>query len=137
MVWEKTLWEHEERLRKVFLKIGESGLKLNKPKCQIRKWSIVFLEHIISSEGINLILRKLKQSLKCSCQGQLIELQRFLGMVNYLGKFISNLAEHTTQLSNLLKKDVWMTKATIRRNLKFRNHSEPCLKFSIENCQLV
>ena len=33
------------------------------------------------------------------------ELQRFPGMVNYLGKLISHLAEHTTPLHNL-KKDV-------------------------------
>ena len=75
---EENFMEHEERLRKVFLKIGESGLKLNKPKSLIRKWSIVFLEHIILSEGINLILRKLKQSLKCPCQGQLMNYRDFL-----------------------------------------------------------
>ena len=34
------------------------------------------------------------------------ELQVFLCMVNYLGKFIPNVAEHTTPLRNLLKKDV-------------------------------
>ena len=34
------------------------------------------------------------------------ELQRFLVMVNYLGKFIPNLTEHTTPLRNLLKKGV-------------------------------
>ena len=51
-VWGKTLHEHDECLRKVFLKIRESHLKLNKTKCQIRKQSIVFLGHIISSEGI-------------------------------------------------------------------------------------
>ena len=34
------------------------------------------------------------------------ELLRFLSMVNYLEKFIPNLAEHTTPLRNLLKKDV-------------------------------
>ena len=48
----KTLQEHDKRLRKVFLKIIESGLKLNKTKCQIGKQSIVFFGHIISSEGI-------------------------------------------------------------------------------------
>ena len=54
-----------------------------------------------------MILRKLKELLKCPCQDQSVnELQRFLGMVNYLGKFIPNLAEHTTPLRNLLKKDV-------------------------------
>ena len=41
VVWGKT-WEHDERLRKVFLKTRESGLKLNKTKRQIRKQSIVF-----------------------------------------------------------------------------------------------
>ena len=53
VVWGKTLQEHGERLRKVFLKMRESGLKLNKSKFQIRKHSIVFLGHIISSEGKN------------------------------------------------------------------------------------
>ena len=33
------------------------------------------------------------------------ELQRFLGMANYLEKFIPNLAQHTTLLCNLLKID--------------------------------
>ena len=48
----KTLQERDERLRKVFLKIRETGLKLNKTKCQIRKKLIVFLGHITSSESI-------------------------------------------------------------------------------------
>ena len=54
IVWGKTLQEHDKRQRKVFLKIRESGLKLNKTSCQIRKQSIVFLGHIISSEGIKI-----------------------------------------------------------------------------------
>ena len=36
------------------MKIRESGLKLNKTKCQIRKQSIVFLGHIVSSEDIKI-----------------------------------------------------------------------------------
>ena len=54
IVWGKTLQEHDKRQRKVFLKIREIGLKLNKTKCQIRKQSIVFFGHIISSEGIKI-----------------------------------------------------------------------------------
>ena len=33
------------------------------------------------------------------------ELQRFLGMVNYLAKFIPNLTSHTVNLRKLLEKD--------------------------------
>ena len=36
----------------------------------------------------------------------LAEFQRFLGMVNYLGKFIPNLAEVTAPFQVLLKKDI-------------------------------
>ena len=54
VVWGRILQGHEERLRKIFLKIRENGLKLNKTKCQIRKQSIVFLGHIISLEGIKI-----------------------------------------------------------------------------------
>ena len=61
IVWGKTLQDHDERLRKVFFKIRESGLKLNKTKRPIRKQSIIFLGYIISQKVIKLILRKLKQ----------------------------------------------------------------------------
>ena len=37
VIWGKTLEEHDNRLRKVLLKVRESGLKLNKNKCQFRK----------------------------------------------------------------------------------------------------
>ena len=52
VIWRKTLAEHYNRLQKVLFKVRESGLKLNRNKCQFRKDSIVFLGHIISSEGI-------------------------------------------------------------------------------------
>ena len=106
VVWGKTLQEYDERLRKVFLKIRESGLKLNKTKCQIRKQSIVFLGHIISSEGIKIDPSKTEAITKMPLPRSVNDLQRFLGMINYLGKFIPNLAEHATPLRNLLKKDV-------------------------------
>ena len=104
VIWGKTLAEHDNRLRKVLLKVRESGLKLNKNKCQFRKNSIVFLGHIIFSEGIRVDPSKTDAITKMSVPQSLAELQRFLGMVNYLGKFIPNLAEVTGPLRALLKK---------------------------------
>ena len=106
VIWEKTLAEHSNRLRKVLLKVRESGLRLNKNKCQFCKNSIVFLGHIISSEGIKVDPSKTDAITKMSVPQSLTELQRFLGMVNYLSKFIPNLAEVTAPLRVLLKKDV-------------------------------
>ena len=60
------------------------------------------------------------------------DLQRFLGMINYLGKCISNLAEHATPVRNLLKKDVVFKLQKLKfdaiENLKTLVTSAPCLK---------
>ena len=81
-------------------------MKLNKNKCQFRKNTIVFLGHIISSEGIRVDPSKTYAITKMSIPQSLTELERFLGMVNYLGKFIPNLAEVTAPFQVLLKKDI-------------------------------
>ena len=85
VIWGKTFAEHDNCLRKVLLKVRESGLKLIKNKCQFCKNSIVF---IISSEGIRVDSSKTGAITKLSVLQSLTELQRFLGMVNYLGKLI-------------------------------------------------
>ena len=117
VAWGKILQEHDERLRKVFLKIRENGLKLNKTKCQIRKQSIVFLGHIISSEGIKIDPSKTEAITKMPLPRPVNDLLRFLGMINYLGKFIPNLAEHATPLRNLLKKDVFLNYKSLNLTL--------------------
>ena len=73
----KTLAEHDNRLQKVLLKVRESGLKLNKNKCQFRKNSIVFLGHIISSEGIRVDLSKTDAITKTSVPQSLTGLKDF------------------------------------------------------------
>ena len=106
IVWGRTLAEHNERLNKVFLKIRKSGLKLNRKKCQIAVKSIVFLGHIISSEGVKVKPAKFEAITKMPLPNSVNELQRFLGMITYVGKFIPNLAEITSPLRTLLKKEV-------------------------------
>ena len=141
VVWGKTLQEHDERLRKVFLKIRESGLKLNKTKCQIRKQSIVFLGHIISSEGIKIDPSKTEAITKMPLPRSVNDLQRFLGMNNYLGKFIPNLTKHATPLHNLLKKDVvfklQMPQFDTTENLKTLVTSAACLKIFDSNLPIL
>ena len=78
VVWGKTLQEHDERLRKVFLKIRESGLKLNKTKCQIKNSRLYFWDTLFRQKVLNLIPQKLTQSLKCPSQGQLMSYRDFL-----------------------------------------------------------
>ena len=65
----------------MFLKIRKSGLKLNKKKCQTGGKSIVFLGHIISSEGEKVDPAKIEAVTKVPLPNSANELQRFLGMI--------------------------------------------------------
>lgn len=47
----KDLYCYNEALKEVLEKIINHGLKLNKSNCQIAVNELVFLEHIISSDG--------------------------------------------------------------------------------------
>ena len=82
------VWGLNKLLNKVFWKIRKSGLKLNKKKFQIGVKSIVLLRHIISSEGVKVDPAKIEAIPKMSLPNSVNELQRFLGMITYLGKFV-------------------------------------------------
>ena len=103
IVWGRTLAEHNECLNKEFLKICKSGPKLNNKKCQTGVNAIVFLRHIISSEGLQVNPAKTEPISKMPFSNSINELQWFIGMVIYLRKFLSNRAE--VSFSNLLKKN--------------------------------
>ena len=84
----------------------QSGLKLNKKKYQIGVKSIVFLGHIVSSEDVKVDPAKIEAITNMPLPNSVNELQRFLGMITYLGKFIPNLSEVTSPFRTLLKKEV-------------------------------
>ena len=88
--------------------------------------------HIISSEDIKIDPSKTEAITLMSLPRSVNELQRFLGMVNYLGKFVPILTKRTTPFCNLLKKDVVFElqkpELDAIENLKTLVTSAPCLK---------
>lgn len=87
--------QHDKALKEVLDKIRESGLKLNKKKCKIGVTETTFLCHVISAEGIKPDHRKIEAIANMQSPSNKTELQRFLGMVTYLGKFVPNLSDET------------------------------------------
>ena len=105
IIWGETLEELKNRTIKVFKSIKKQGLKLNKKRCLFNK-SEVFLGHRITCEGIFPDKWKVEAVTDMSYPINVKELQRLLGMVNYLGKFIPNLSNHTFNFWKLLEKDL-------------------------------
>ena len=62
--------------------------------------------NVYTPQGVKPDPNKVKAIKKMEASQTKQELQSFLGMVNYLGQYIKNMAEHTTNLRLLLRKDV-------------------------------
>ncbi|UYV82094.1 K02A2.6-like [Cordylochernes scorpioides] len=109
VVYGSSLEEHNERVRQVLKKIQEEGMTLNPEKCQFGVKTVKFLGHILSSEGLFIDEEKLDAITKMEAPRSTKELKSFLGMVNYLGKFIPNLADKLQPLNSLLStKNEWV-----------------------------
>ena len=104
IVWAETQEEHDKRLKQVLDVIKESGMKLNPQKCQFSQTEVIFLGHKVTADGIKPDPSKTSAIDNIPEPKTKLELQRFLGMINFIGKFIPNLAKIAGPLRELLHK---------------------------------
>ena len=97
--------EHDGRLDRVLERIEQSGLKLNQDKCVFKQPSLNFLGHYIDANGVQPSREKVEAIVHLQAPENVAELRRCLGMVNYLGRYINNLASLAKPLNDLLRKD--------------------------------
>ena len=63
------------------------------------------LGHIISEEGIKIDPKRIEEILQISHPRNIKELQYFIGKINFLRRFIPNLAELLRNITNMLKRE--------------------------------
>jgi hypothetical protein len=85
--------EHLRHLRRVFEKCRRFEISLNPKKCLFGLEEGKLLGHIISKEGIRIDPSRTEAILKIEHPRNLKELQSFIGQINFLRRFIPNLAE--------------------------------------------
>ena len=106
LIWEKDDNEYDKRLIQCLEKARKIGLTLNSSKCQFRCNGLTYLGHTISKDGINADANKIRAITEMPIPEDKEAVQRLLGMINYVGKFIPNLAKVTKPLRELLKKEI-------------------------------
>ena len=94
-----------QKLETVFQRIRELGLKLNKSKCEFVKDRIKFFGIEISKDGINADPEKISVIQNAKAPSSVSELRSFLGLCNYVSRFIKSFSEKTAVLRELLKKN--------------------------------
>ena len=104
LIFGKNVQEHDIRLEQVLLQIQAAGATLNQEKCQFCKPSLKFLGHLVDAAGIRPDPDKTSGITNLPTPQNISDLRCFLGMINQLGKFSSNLAEFTLPICELLSK---------------------------------
>lgn len=90
----------------VIQRLFNAGLKLNREKCLFNQTRVKFLGHIVTAGGLQADPEKLEAIIRLKTPSTKLQLQRALGMITYLGKFVPNLSDVTAPLRKLLTKEV-------------------------------
>ena len=89
----------------MFLTCRKYGISLNPKNSLFGLEEGKLLGHIISKDGIKIDPDRIEAILQILHPRNVKELQAFLGKINFLRRFIPNLAELIRLLNNMLKKD--------------------------------
>ena len=129
------------RTKLVLQALRNAGAKLNKEKCEFEVQKVKYLGHILSSEGIIIDPEKVEAIDRIKAPNCKKDLQRLLGMIQYLQKFIPNLSEKTHNMRLLLKKDAtWNWNEELEKELsEIKNilKNAPTLTFYNPNKSLI
>ncbi len=92
--------EHDQRVDEVMARIQRSGMTLN-DKCELSMTTTKCLGFITDEGGIYADPSKVAAISKFPAPHNVTELQRFLGMVNQMGRFAPNLTSLPSPLREL------------------------------------
>jgi len=105
LVMGTTAEEHLRNLENVLQRLEKHGIRLRKEKCQFVVPSVEYLGHKVDAEGLHATESKMQAIKKAPAPQNVQELRSFLGLLNYYGRFIENLASLLHPLHRLLRQD--------------------------------
>ena len=112
-------------------------MKLNPAKCVFARTEFIFLGHKVTGSGVKPDSSKISAIIDMPIPSNVKELQRFMGMINYPGKFLPSLSKASEPVWKLLEKDaIWsLEKPQLEaiKKLKESVTSSPVLNFFYNN----
>ena len=103
IVFSRTEEEHLHRLRVVFGRFLEHGLKLKPSKCHFLQDQITFLGHEISANSMKPGTANLTAIAEMASPKTYTEIRRFTGMTGFFRRFIKGYAKIAKPLNDLLE----------------------------------
>ena len=132
LVFGETNEEHDIALETVMKKARINNIKFNKDKFQYKSEQVKYLGFKFQYKTITPDESAIEAILNYDVPRNKKDLQRFLGLINYLRDFVPNLSKETVLIRELLKKDiefVWLEKHSMQFiKLKEMISKQPTLK---------
>ncbi|PIK47525.1 hypothetical protein BSL78_15613 [Apostichopus japonicus] len=97
--------EHDQRLLAVLHKLNAVGLTLNPEKCEFRMTKLTFMGHTLSKDGISPSDDKIHAIKHASEPKTASEVRSFLGLVQFVARFIPDLSTVSEPLRMLTGKN--------------------------------
>ena len=102
---EQATKNHDENLVAFLRRCDKENLVLNADKLHLRQTSVPFIGRIATDEGLKPDQAKAKAIADMPAPTDVAGVHRFLGMVQYLSKFLPHLSDMTKPLRDLLQKE--------------------------------
>ena len=101
--------DHDRNLKGLLDNCRAKNIKLNKDKFKFKCKEVSFIGHVLSKDGLKPDPKKVEAITKMERPADVPAVQRFVGLVKYLSKFLNNLSEMCELLHRLTHKDAeWM-----------------------------
>ena len=125
--------DHDRKLQALLARCQDVGINLNSRKMKICQYSVLFLGHLITKDGIMPDPGKIEAIKKMPKPHDIPGVQRLNGFVNYLAKFLPHLSDVMAPIRQLTHKHVEWNWAKAQddafNNIKTLVTSAPVLKF--------
>ena len=89
---EEAIADHDSNLIRVLECACMKGVKFNKEKMKLRQDSVRYMGHLLTADGLKADPEKVKAVLNMPKPTNVKEVQRLVGFVNYLAKFLPQLS---------------------------------------------
>ncbi|KAK3556040.1 hypothetical protein QTP70_001859 [Hemibagrus guttatus] len=117
LVYSTSMEEHVRQVWEVLTRLQQHHLYVKLEKCEFHRSTVTFLGYVISHQGVEMDVVKVRAVTEWPAPTTVRELQRFLGFPNFYRRFIRNYSSVAGPLTSLLrgkpKKLTWTDQAQV------------------------
>lgn len=103
LVFGSSQTEHDDSLQKVLEKLKDHNVELNQNKCKFNQESVIFLGFKLSHGGYRVTDEKMEAIQNFKTPSSIEEVRSFLGLMNFVDRFICNRADKTSHLREMIR----------------------------------